>query len=264
VRTSEWLTVGFLGFLLAIALARSAPRDRVIRLVVLACACALPIITFARFHDSRVAQMARDWLPGLYLLLGYWAAGQVYRHVPGVEQWLSDTDARVFAHAARAIIGAPRAVLELIELAYLLYYPLVPAGLVTLYLAGHRAQADAYWTAVLLAAFASCAALPFAGTRPPRALGCETWIDRRRVTVRRLNWAVLAQGSIQVNTFPSAHAATSAAVAVFLVPLGWISAPFALVAAGIGIGAFVGRYHYAMDVVFGVAIGVVAGIVAGL
>lgn len=262
MRTSEWLTVGFLAYLLAHAVAFGAPRGRIIRLVILAAACSLPAVALGRFGSLSIAQTARDWLPGLYLLLGYWAAGFAYRgpHV-ALENWLRRIDRRLFAFAGPAIARGPRLALEAVELAYLLYYPLVPAGLVALYLCGLRASADAYWTAVLLAAFASCAVLPVAGTRPPRALGCELWIDGRSVLVRRVNCALLDLGSIQVNTFPSAHAATSAAIAVFLLPLGWMAMPFVIVAAGIGVGAVAGRYHYALDVAIGVVIGVLAGLV---
>jgi membrane-associated phospholipid phosphatase len=93
-------------------------------------------------------------------------------------------------------------------------------------------------------------------TRPPRALEPdEPWTS----SLRQFNLRLLGATSIQVNTFPSGHAA-EALVAALLV----IGAPPAIVAVmflaalAVSAGAVLGRYHYLLDALAGwlVAVGV--------
>jgi len=73
--------------------------------------------------------------------------------------------------------------------------------------------------------------------------------------MRRFNLGVVRLITHESNTFPSGHAA--AAVAVALVLIRWIPLVgilYALLALGIMAGAFVGRYHYAADLLVGGAI----------
>ncbi len=265
MRTSEWVIVAYFAYLLAVAVARRAELRAVRSVAVLGLLNLALIVIVIRMQPSEVARVLRDWLPGGYLLVGYWAAGVLYRGPDtALEARLQALDARLFHRLGPAVLRAPRAVLECLELAYLLCYPLVPAGLAALYLSGRRAHADAFWTVVLAAAFAAYAVLPLAGTRPPRALGSEGWIDRRSIALRAVNLRVLDRGSIHVNTFPSGHAASAwaAALSVTVVP-GHVWLAFAAIAACIGAGAIVGRYHYALDVLLGIAVAIVAFAVAG-
>jgi membrane-associated phospholipid phosphatase len=67
-----------------------------------------------------------------------------------------------------------------------------------------------------------------------------------------LNLEVLNRGSIQAITFPSAHVASTTAVALVLARfLPVTGAIFLVIAASIAIGAFLGRYHYFLDVALG-------------
>jgi len=261
VRTSEWVTVAYLAYLLASGAVRRASARKLWRVAVLAVPTSALIALLAHIDASPVASALRDWLPGAYVLVGYRATGLLYSGPnAALEARLAAIDARLFARLGALVLRLPRAVLEALELAYLLCYPLVPAGLGVLYLTGQRTRADAYWTVVLAAAFAAYGVLPWAATRPPRALGpAPWWLARRPVTVRRLNLRVLEHGSIQVNTFPSGHAASAWAVALFLMTApgaAWVA--FTALAATIGAGAFVGRYHYGLDVVAGLLVAVLA------
>ena len=265
MRTSEWVTLAYFVYLLASAVARRVEL-RALRLVaVIGFLTAVLIAVLARLEPAPGVSILRDWLPGIYVLLGYWATGLLYRGPnTALEARLLAIDARLFRRLGPAVLRAPRALLEMLELAYLLCYPLVPAGLVVLYVTGRRADADAYWTVVLTAAFAAYGVLPWAGTQPPRAVGSEGWIDCRRIAMRRVNLRVLEHGSIHVNTFPSGHAASAWATALFLAAVpgpAWLV--FAGIAAGIGAGATVGRYHYVLDVLAGIGVGVTVVAVLG-
>ena len=111
----------------------------------------------------------------------------------------------------------------------------------------------------MLAELASYATLPWVQTRPPRALDDQMIIATRHVAVRRLNEFILRHGSVQVNTFPSGHAAgalaTALAVAAVSPAAGWA---FGVLALGIVAGSIVGRYHYAADSVAGLLVAVAA------
>ena len=70
--------------------------------------------------------------------------------------------------------------------------------------------------------------------------------------IRKLNLEVLNRGSIQAITFPSAHVASTTAVALVLTRFMPVTGAIALaIAASIAIGAFLGRYHYFLDVALG-------------
>ena len=201
----------------------------------------------------------RDWWPLALMLLGYWLpALLVTAPDETLERSLLAFDDRVVGRAriAALVERGPRVVVELLELAYLCCYPLVPAGLACLYLAGLRGRADQFWTAVLVAAFGSYGTLPWFSTRPPRTIDAPA--VRSPSGVRRLNLAVLGQASIQLNTCPSGHAAASLATALAVgvhLPVAGIA--LGLVALGISAGSVVGRYHYVVDVLGGAALALV-------
>jgi hypothetical protein len=281
------VVVYFLYLLTTAALLRAGSRP--IRLVpaLAALTCGL-LATAALLEPSRVASVLRDWLPGIYVLAGYWATGLLYRGPnEALEARLQGADVRVFARLGGAP-RVPRLVRELLECAYLFCYPLVPAGIAVLYATGQRSRSDAYWTLVLASSFAAYAVLPWAGTRPPRSLektGRESENCTRsnfagsenctrfnfdadpggRSCFQRVNLAVLARGSIQVNTFPSGHAASAWAVALFMTTVPRAPWPlFVGVAAAIGAGAVIGRYHYLLDVLAGVGVALIAFVVQRL
>ncbi len=199
------------------------------------------------------------------MLVGYWGTGLLYRGPSrALEARLESIDRELFTWFGCHAFTLPRAVRELLEFAYLCCYPLVPAGMAVLYVMHRRSLADAYWTIVVTSAFLAYAVLPWAGTRPPRSI--ETPREGRPgCFFQRVNLTVLAHGSIQVNTFPSGHAASAWAVALFLSLVPGAPWPaFALFAAAIGVGAVRGRYHYGLDVVTGVLVAVAVFVWAGL
>jgi membrane-associated phospholipid phosphatase len=259
VRTSEWVVVAYFLYLLATAAMLRARAGAVLRLT----ACAVPtctvVVILASADAFPVVPILRDWLPGAYVMIGYWATGLLYRGPDmALEARLEAWDARLFALLGPFAARLPSFARELVELAYLFCYPLVPTGIAVLYAIGERSRADSFWTVVLVSTFAAYAVLPWAGTRPPRALEAGGVVPRSYF-FQRANLAVLARGSIQVNTFPSGHAASAWAVALFMTTVPgapWLA--FGLFAVAIGAGAIAGRYHYALDVVAGVGVAVAA------
>jgi membrane-associated phospholipid phosphatase len=170
--------------------------------------------------------------------------------MPAVERRLVALDEalRIQTIAART----PRILAELFEFAYVAIYPLMLVALGIAIRTG--VPAERFWAVILLIDYICFGMLPWIQTRPPRALGIDApW----RSAWRRFNLRVVESSSIQVNTFPSGHAAEGLAAALLV-----LGAPFPLVAAmfvaglAVSAGAVLGRYHYAADALAGWAVAI--------
>ncbi len=247
LRISEWIALLYFAYLAAVAgtVRVSVERRRsVIATASLVGGC----IAILALETSPAASVARDWLPLLELGIGYWLPARlVARTDPRLEQVLLSLDRRLFGHDGleRFRRRAPRALLEYLELAYLLCYALVPLAFGWVVLAGFRSDADRFWSTVLAAGFGCYGLLPWLPARPPRAI--EAPAESRSV-IRRLNMLVLDRASIQLNTFPSGHTAASFAAALAVCgQMPWVGLALGFLAISIAAGSIVGRYHYAAD-----------------
>jgi len=254
LRASEWITVAYFACLAgAAAVVPGIGRRQRGRAIGTATALVISVLTVVAFGTP--ALVWRDWMPLVYILLGYRLPALLVTGTNEVlERRLLSLDRRWLGIDV-ATIGerAPRPVIELLELAYLFCYPMVPIGFACLYIAGLREESDRFWTAVLLAVFGCYGVLPWLPTRPPRAI--EGAPQRSSGLVRRVNVRVLGLASIQLNTFPSGHVAASLATALAVyVRLPSAGLPLGLLALAIATGSVVGRYHYAADAVAGAAL----------
>jgi hypothetical protein len=255
LRASEWITVAYFAYLAgAAAVVPCLGRQQRRRAIGTAVAVVIAVLTVAAFGTS--ANLWRDWMPPVYILLGYWLPALLVTSTnQALERRLLALDRRWLGIENVTTISerAPRPVIELLELAYLFCYPMVPIGFACLYVAGLSEQSDRFWTAVLLAVFGCYGVLPWLPTRPPRAI--EGAPMRSSGPVRRLNLRVLGLASIQLNTFPSGHVAASLATALAVCAcLPFAGLALGLLALGIAIGSVVGRYHYAADALAGAAL----------
>ena len=145
----------------------------------------------------------RDWMPLVYILLGYWLPALLVTSTnEGFERRLLTLDHRWLGVENLRTISerTARPVIELLEFAYLFCYPMVPIGFACLSVAGLHEESDRFWTAVLAAVVGCYGVLPWLPTRPPRAIEGEP--VRSSALVRRVNLRVLGLASIQLNTFP--------------------------------------------------------------
>jgi len=257
LRVSEWIALAYFLYLIALAaVARVsvARRQRVLATAPVTCAA----IATIGLQAGTAAALARDWLPLLYLVMAYWLPAQLVETPRSrVEARLLRFDHKLFRshRSAAAAARAPRLLVEYLELAYLLCYPVVPAGFACLVLCGFRAEADQYWTAVLLAALPCYGLLPWLPTRPPRAI--EMPETAARSAIRALNVKILDRASVQLNTFPSGHAAASIAIALAVGShVLFAGAVLGIVAVSIAAGSVIGRYHYAADVIAGAGLAI--------
>jgi hypothetical protein len=280
LRLSEWIALAYFFFLAATAVRAPVAASRRWRVIAAAAIVAFLILTLAREPCGGVRLIARDWIPLLYLVAGYWSPALLVRapdeRLEGAlldfdRRWLHRIGLRhvrsrtvVFEPGESLTAEAPgmwtsgwrRLFVESGELSYLFCYPLVPLGFSCLYLAGLRAEADRFWTVVFLAVFPCYGALPWLPTRPPRVVeGAPAGYS----TIRTLNLRILERASVKLNTFPSGHVASAVATAlVVAAALPAAGGLLALIAGGIAAGSIVGRYHYLADVLAGAAIALAA------
>jgi membrane-associated phospholipid phosphatase len=199
-----------------------------------------------------------EWIwPPLLLLIAYWSSGLLFE-APSPSQeaalrWLDDRLA--IRDVARR---TPRALAEVIEAAYAGVYLLVPLALVARLAFSPSPDPDHFWSVVLITDFVCFGVLPWVQTRPPRFLEPDEPWDSPS-SIRHLNLRLLGATSIQVNTFPSGHAAEAlvAALLVLAAPVGVVFLMF-LAALAVSAGAVLGRYHFLVDALAGwiVAVGV--------
>jgi membrane-associated phospholipid phosphatase len=198
----------------------------------------------APFHP-----LLHGWLlpPGL-LLLGYWTSGLLFvAPMKQIEKLFAVVDRLVDVRRVGAL--APVTVAEFLEFSYAAVFVLIPVALALHLTLSPAPDTDRFWTVILVTDFICFAALPWIQTRPPRALEPgEPWVS----SFRSFNLRWLGTASIQVNTFPSGHAAEALAAALLvsnLRPIVFIWMLFN--AAAVSAGAVFGRYHYAVDAIAG-------------
>ena len=197
-----------------------------------------------------------DWVwPPALLLLGYWSSGALFvAPMPRAERLLVAVDRRL---GIPALAGrTPRLLAEFLEFSYAAVYPLIPLALIVRYAYLPDPEPARFWTVVLVTDFVCFGVLPWVQTRPPRAI--EPGVPWRS-TFRPFNVGMLGAASIQVNTFPSGHAAEAMAAALLTSGAPWpVALAIFTMAFAVSAGAVLGRYHYALDAVAGwvVALGV--------
>jgi hypothetical protein len=199
-----------------------------------------------------IASSSAFWVRGVFgppavLLIGYWASGLLWvGPMPRWERLLMRADDKLRVRRIAACM--PAALVELLEVAYASVYPLIPVALVAYLAYAPRAEADRFWTVVLVTDFVCFAMLPWIQTRPPRALEQAPWQSR----VRPFNLRMLGGASIGANTVPSGHAAEALACALLVsgAPTA-VQAPLWTAALAVSAGAVFGRYHFTLDAIGG-------------
>jgi membrane-associated phospholipid phosphatase len=182
------------------------------------------------------------------LLLAYWTTGLLFvAPMRRIERAFACFDRLVRIRT----LGdrTPNGVAEFLEFAYAAVFALIPIALALHLNLSPRPDTVRFWTVILVTDFICFATLPWIQTRPPRALESgEPWPS----SFRAFNLRWLGNASIQVNTFPSGHAAEALAAALLVSNLqAGIFIWMLFNAAAVSAGAVFGRYHYAIDALAG-------------
>lgn len=263
MRKAEWISLVAFSFFILASWFRSLTKQRRTAIAGIG-ATGLVLITAIQFADQFLPQfavsVARDWLPAALMPMVYWQAGCFSSRVnKSFQTILQRLDQKLLSGWMPNVAAKPsyRWVAVTLELAYLSCYVLVPMGLGVLYLAGLQRHTTEYWSVVLLATYPCYAFTAFVPTQPPRVLE-KNLAGTVTGNIRRFNLWIVRWLSIQLNTFPSAHVTAtlgSSLVLLHFVPS--IGLVFVLISIGIALGAVLGRYHYAADVLLAAALTVV-------
>jgi hypothetical protein len=265
MRTPDLIAIIYFAYVIAAAgLVREVAAERRLRVAGMAAGAIFLVLLGGQILPAH--SVVRDWLPAIWLLLGYWLPGGLqHEPMPGVEAWLRASD-RWMLETPWAWARKPPAWLSaVLEVAYFLVHVFVPAGFLILALAGLDAS-EHFWTPVLLAGYACYGTLPWLQARPPRLVesvesgesvgSVESAPAQARV--RGWNERVLDLVSVKANTFPSGHVAVALAVALVVFDLlpvaGLIFVPAALL---IATATVVRRYHYTADAALGLVVAIV-------
>jgi hypothetical protein len=214
-----------------------------------------------QYYPNGITIAVRNLIPAVLMVLAYWQSGLFYvRPNLRLQDRLLKMDRQIATFASRFFQGTSikKWVKSYLEFSYLFCYPMVPLGIAIFYLAGQENHATRFWSYVLPPSFICYAMVSLIQTLPPRVLENPVSADSNgRTGFRTLNMGIIQHASIHINTFPSAHAAASMAVALAVlqfVPIaGWI---LVCIAISIAVAAAVQRYHYAADVILGNAIAI--------
>lgn len=187
-------------------------------------------------------------LPPLLLFLGYWTSGLLFvAPMKRIESLFAFVDRIVRVRGVGA--RAPVSLAEFLEFSYAAVFVLIPVALALHLRFARTPDVDRFWTVILVTDFICFAMLPWIQTRPPRSIETgEPWSS----SFRRFNLRLLGSASIQVNTFPSGHAAEALAAALLVSNLqSGLFIWMLFNAAAVSAGAVFGRYHYAVDALAG-------------
>ena len=240
----EWTVLAYFSMLIVVAWIAPVPVIR--RLQATAAGAAVLLVLAA---GQAAAPAVRAWLAHGYLVAGYWTPALLVPVAPSrrFEEWLLRRDRRW----RRSLPPVPAWLTPLVELAYLLCYPLVPVAFAIVWANDRGGDVERFWWAVLLSGYVCYATLPWFVSRPPRL------VDRSeaRGALVAMNVRLLSRVSHRFNTFPSGHvavaAASAAAVASVSLPA---AASLGVLVAAISVGAAAGGYHYVEDVLWGFAV----------
>ncbi len=280
MRTSEWISVGVYALFVVGSLIAPLDPGRRRKVVGLGLVGGFLATGLAFLGDRWGVELLRDLAPGLFLLLGYWQAGQFFRGGrPGVERVLGILDAgwlpgpgsregtapgprRDPARYPRGVLGG------YLEASYLLCYPVVPLAIAALHLVGHPDHADALWTVVLPPTFACYALTVLFPGRPPRLLPTDGGTADPGMEpasrLRSLNLWILRHAGTGGNTFPSGHVTSAVAIALVILALDPVAGlVFLWFAASLTVATVVLRYHYTADALLGIVLAVLAFAVLG-
>ncbi|HMF54692.1 MAG TPA: phosphatase PAP2 family protein [Edaphobacter sp.] len=263
MRTSEWIQVGF-AVIYAVAAWATSLTSRPLplrRRWVITALAAFAVVTIslthlcARFLSPNGFLILLDCITVALFLVPYWQTGQFFLGPSKkIQERLLESDRRLMPDVSSRSGTERNSIGFILEMAYLSCYPLVPLGLTAVYVAGLNRKVDGFWLVLLISTYLCYAITPFVPAYPPRSLIGDQPVAAAKPSNkgRIFNRWILQHGSIHAISFPSAHVASAFAIAfVLLLYSPWIGAVFLVIAIMISLGAVIGRYHYALDVLMG-------------
>lgn len=269
LRASEWLLIGYFGYVAAISPA--FPLQPGVRWLPLAVALLVPAMLAAlAYGESHASQeffsIARDWIPLALTLVAYremdWFSALVRDHHLEL-RWIDWDRSVLYGWGFQRAIESLGALLPAyLELCYLLVYAVGLFTVAALYIERRRERVDRVLFLYLVGTLLAYALFPYFPSDPPRTLFGGTDMPNVMTPLGRLNLWIVNRYGIHSSVFPSAHvsSAFSAAWALLLfLPerrrFGWGMLAYA---ASVSVATVYGRYHYAVDALAGLGVSLAA------
>jgi membrane-associated phospholipid phosphatase len=264
LRSSEWLLIGFFGYVAIISRALPPAVPSTLAIVV-------PLLLAAlAYGEARVHReffsIVRDWVPLALTLVAYremdWFSPLVRDHHLELrwivwDRWLLNDAGLRHAIEALGSVGP-----TYFEFCYLLVYAAGPFAVAVMYFARRRERVNQVLFLYLLGTLLAYSLFPFFPSDPPRTVFAGADLPGIVTVFRRFNLWIVGGYGIHSSVFPSAHvsSASSAGFALLLyLPerkrYGW---GMVIYAASVAIATVYGRYHYAVDAIAGLAVSLIA------
>lgn len=273
LRASEWIFVGLFGYLAVLSHwfpdrpnLQHQPAEFLAFVFVL-------FVSLARLEQTRMSRgisIARDFLPILITLVAfrqmeYFLPPHFDHHFENV--WIRWDRTLLENWHLKAAIEKFGAMLPLyLEFCYLVVYGLPFYCVAILYAQNKRTAVDRFLVIYLTGTLVAYSLFPFFPSQPPRYVFPQIDAPGTITVLRRLNLAILKEGTIHIGVFPSAHVSSAFAAAwgMFLVlphrkVFGWTLLVYAV---SVSLATIYGRYHYAADVAAGFGVSLVSAVVA--
>ncbi len=282
LRAPEKVIFGFIAAALVASFFFPLSSDERLMVWGLNLAAAGIVFLLSRYGDEKWSGLltaTRDWFPCVLIPLAYRESGLFFTPDPThrLDHLFIGWDNALLQNSwvSHGLSLGSGWLQPYLEFSYMLCYPLVPLGLLSLILgrqqgslkrsklSGADATIDRFWTAVLLAVLTCYVLYPFFPLTPPRVLFHNLGDPVTQSALRKLNLWLLRRNGDQASLFPSGHVAgvtaTALAVRAALPRVGWV---FLVAAASVTAATVIGRYHYAADAAAGVLVGVMASVIS--
>lgn len=273
LRASEWIFIGFFGYLGALSHwfpDRPNLQHQPAAFLILIFLVFVALAGLEQTRISRGISMARDFLPIVITLLAfrqmeYFLPPHFDHRLENV--WIQWDRTLLESWHLKAAIEKFGAILPLyLELCYLAVYGLPFYCIAILYAENKRAAVDRFLVIYLTGTLVAYSLFPFFPSQPPRYVFPQVDTPGVITVLRRLNLAILKEGTIHIGVFPSAHVSSAFAAAwgMFLVlprrkVFGWTLLVYAV---SVSLSTIYGRYHYAADVAAGFGVSLVSAAAA--
>jgi membrane-associated phospholipid phosphatase len=270
LRASEWVLIGFFGYIVVISpFFRGRPLLEFQPIVIFLGIFGLMefLVRAGRGRAGYVVGIIRDWLPIALTLIAFremelFLPAQFEHRYEAI--WIGQDQRFLEAWHARAVIESlGKMIPSYLEFCYLLVYGLPAYCVAVLYVQRRRPAVDRFFTIYLAGTLGAYALFPYFPSQPPRIAFPDVSIPSFTTWIRALNLYLLGKATIHSGVFPSAHvsSAFSAAWSMFLViprrkAIGWGLLVYAI---SVSVATVYGRYHYAIDVLAGFGVSLAAG-----
>jgi len=271
LRSSEWLLIGYFGYVAAIIWA--FPLDPQVKWLALAVfvLVASQLVVFAvaeSFGSQEFFSIARDWIPLALTLVAYremdWFS-PLPRDYNLELRWL-EWDRRLLYGAGlqRAIEWLGALLPGYLELCYLLVYAVGVFSVAVLYVRDRRELVNRLLLMYLAGTLLGYALFPYFPSDPPRTLFGGNDLPNIVTPLRQFNLWIVSGYGIHSSVFPSAHVSSAFSAAwglLWLLPdkkrFGFLMLVYAV---SVAVATMYGRYHYAVDAAAGLGVSVIAAL----